>query len=69
MNGCQISVVDLDELVQVFSFLDLVLKLQSCAVQDLPQRQSAHDSDVCNFPIVLKRTTTCSLEHLQSERS
>lgn len=41
VNGCQISVVDLDQLVQVLCLLHLVLKLQSCAVQNL-QRDDAH---------------------------
>ena len=35
MNCRQVSVMDLDQLVQVLCFLYLVLKLQSCAVQDL----------------------------------
>lgn len=35
MDSCQVSVVDLDQLVQVFCFLYLVLKLQSSAVQNL----------------------------------
>ena len=36
VDGGQVSVVDLDQLVQVFSLLDLVLELQTRAVQDLP---------------------------------
>lgn len=35
VDSRQISVVDLDQLIQVFSFLNLVLKLQSCTVQNL----------------------------------
>ena len=35
MNGGQVSVVDLDELVQVLGFLHLVLKLKSSTVQNL----------------------------------
>lgn len=35
VDSCQISVMDLDQLVQVLGFLDLVLKLQPGAVKDL----------------------------------
>lgn len=38
MDGCQVSVVDLDQLVQVLGLLDLVLELQTCTVQDLQKK-------------------------------
>lgn len=38
MDSCQISVMDLDQLVQVLGFLYLVLKLQSGAVQNLTRK-------------------------------
>lgn len=47
MDCCQISVMDLDELVQVLGFLYLVLKLQSGTVQNLAR----HDAN--------KFTTSC----------
>lgn len=35
----QVSVMDLDELVQILRFLYLVLKLESCAVQNLQRHE------------------------------
>lgn len=49
MNCCQVSVMDLDQLVQVLCLLYLVLKLQSCAVQNLARDDADTWEIVCTF--------------------
>ena len=46
VDGGQVSVVDLDQLVQVFSLLDLVLELQTGAVQDLGHVHRKHSLNI-----------------------
>ena len=56
MDSCQVSVMDLDQLVKVLSFLYLVLKLQSCAVQNLTRKSTETEDYVKIIKFNLKTT-------------
>lgn len=51
VNRGQVSVMDLDELVQVLGFLHLVLKLESCAVQNLPRHKADEEPELVKLRV------------------
>lgn len=51
VNRGQVSVMDLDELVQVLGFLHLVLKLESRAVQNLPRHKADEEPELVKLRV------------------
>lgn len=57
MDSCQISIMDLDQLVHVLGFLYLVLKLQSSAVQNLIRKMNKETGNYAQIIPSLKAPT------------
>lgn len=66
MDRGQVSVMDLDQLIQVFGFLDLVLELQTSAVEDLKD-QNTHSGNITEGKSGHMTTGPLDREHLSSQ--